>query len=187
MAGLPEPSQIAVGVFLLTAAIVILDGWKLLRAHREIPNLGPFANGGMAWKSRFEQELVRNMTMLGAIAVMIVAPWFLAERSGTDVRFVILFDILLAIHAIWLLLPKRYAVTRDALWVDGFRVDWARLWWTGYKGRSAIILQRRGWWRLAPLPLGGGADDLAAAALRIDAALTSDWDVLVDLLAQEEE
>ncbi len=98
MAGLPEPSQIAVAVFLMTATIVIMDGWKLLRAHREIPNIGPFANGGMAWKSRFEQELVRNMTMLGAIAVMIVVPWFLAERSGTDVRFVILFDILLAIH-----------------------------------------------------------------------------------------
>ena len=40
MAGLPEPSHIAVGVFLLTAAIVILDGWGLLRAHRDTDDDG---------------------------------------------------------------------------------------------------------------------------------------------------
>ena len=77
-------SQIAMIVIGLTACIVLFDGWKLRRAHLDIPNLGQFPTGGMAWKSQVGQELVRNVTMLGAIVVMIVAPWFLAERSGTE-------------------------------------------------------------------------------------------------------
>ena len=113
-------------------------------------------------------------------------PWFLAERSGTSVHWVIIFDILLAIHGCWLILPKRYAITKDALWVDGFSVDWNRLWWSGYAGGSSITLQRKGWWRLAPLPLGGSEEDLAAAALRIDAILIGEWDTLKQLLDQEE-
>ena len=115
-------SQIAMIVIGLIACIVLFDGWKLRRAHLDIPNLGKFTTGGMAWKSRASQELVRNVTMLGAIVVMIAAPWFLAERSGTPTHWVIIFDLLLVIHGCWLILPKRYAITKDALWVDGFSV-----------------------------------------------------------------
>ena len=179
-------SQIAMIVIGLTACIVLFDGWKLRRAHLDIPNLGLFPTGGMAWKSQVSQELVRNVTMLGAIVVMIVAPWFLAERSGTEMHWVLIFDILLSIHGCWLIVPKRYAITKDALWVDGFSVDWNRLWWSGYSGGSSITLQRKGWWRLAPLPLGGSPDDLAAAALRIDAILVGEWKTLTKLLNEEE-
>ena len=181
-----EADQIAIIVIAMTTAIVVIDGWKLQRAQQDIPKLGKFANGSMAWQSQASQELVRNITMLGAIIIMIVAPWFLAERSGTSTHWVILFDVLLGIHGCWLLLPKRYAITKDALWVDGFSVDWERLWWSGYSGGSSITLQRKGWWRLAPLPLGGSEEDLAAAALRIDAILAGEWKTLTDLLHEEE-
>ena len=179
-------SEIAVVVIAMTASIVLFDGWKLRRAHMDIPNLGQFPTGGMAWKSQMSQELVRNVTMLGAIIVMIIAPWFLAERSGTATYWVVIFDVLLSIHGFWLVLPKRYAITKDALCVDGFSVDWNRLWGTGYSGGSSITMQRKGWWRLAPLPLGGSDEDLAAAALRIDAIMVDDWETLANLLHGEE-
>ena len=173
-------------VIALTACIVVFDGWKLMRSKQDIPNLGQFPTGGMAWQSQLSQELVRNITMLGAIIVMIAAPWFLAERSGTATHWVIIFDVLLSIHGCWLVVPKRYAITKDAIWVDGISVDCNRLWWSGYAGGSSIPLQRKGWWRLAPLPLGGSDEDLAAAALRIDAIMVGEWDTLTNLLNEEE-
>lgn len=178
--------EIALAVVLLTACVVVLDGWKLVRAHRQIPALGRFENGGMAWSSDASHEFVRNAINLGTVAVMMVAPWFLAARSGTATHWVIAFDALLTIHGLWLLLPKRYAITRDALWADGFRVDWKRIWWNGQRMGSTIVLQRRGWWRLAPIPVGGDAADLDAAALRIDAILSDQWDALQEILAEEE-
>jgi len=39
---------------------------------------------------------------------------------------------------------------------------------------------------LAPLPLGGSDEDLAAAALRIDAIMVGEWDTLTNLLNEEE-
>ena len=75
-------SQIAMIVIGLTACIVLFDGWKLRRAHLDIPNLGQFPTGGMAWKSQVGQELVRNVTMLGAIVVMIAAPWFSLNEAA---------------------------------------------------------------------------------------------------------
>ena len=181
-----QADQIAMIVIAMTATIVVIDGWKLYRAQQDIPNLGKFATGGMAWESQTSQELVRNITMLGAIIIMIIAPWFLAERSGTETHWVLIFDVLLAIHGCWLILPKRYAITKDSLWVDGFSVDWNRLWWSGYAGGSSITLQRKGWWRLAPLPLGGSDEDLAAVALRIDAIMVGEWETLTELLSEEE-
>ncbi len=178
--------QIAMIVIAMTATIVIVDGWKLRQAHKDIPNLGQFHNGGMAWQSKMGQELIRNFTMIGAIIVMGVAPWFLAERSETSTHWLVIFDLLLATHGCWLLLPKRYAITKDALWVDGFSVDWNRLWWSGYSGGTSIVLQRKGWWRLAPLPLGGSEEDLKAAALRIDAIMVDEWKSFSKLLNEEE-
>ena len=183
---MPDTNSIALAVLFATALIVIYDGWKLYRANRDIPTLGKFSNGGMAWESQMEQEFVRNITMIGSIVVMMITPWFLADRSGTNIAWVVIFDILLALHTVWLITPKRYAVTRDALWVDGFRVDWSRLWWSGWKGGSSITLQRKGWWRLAPLPIGGNSTDLESAALRIDAILANQWDELVEILSEEE-
>ena len=79
-----ESDPVAIFVIAMTAAIVVIDGWKLYRAQQDIPNLGQFPTGGMAWQSQASQELVRNITMIGAIIIMIIAPWFLAERSGTE-------------------------------------------------------------------------------------------------------
>jgi len=181
-----ESNQVAMGVIAVTCAIVLFDGWKLYHANKEVPTLGKLPNGGFAWQSQMPQEFVRNITMLGSIIVMCVAPWFLLERSETSTYWVIIFDILLAIHACWLVMPKRYAITKHALWVDGFSVDWNRLWWSGYSGGSSITLQRKGWWRLAPLPLGGSVEDLVESALRIDAIMVDKWSTLTELLNEEE-
>jgi len=60
------------------------------------------------------------------------------------------------------------------------------LWWSGYSGGSSITLQRKGWWRFAPLPLGGSEEDLTSAALRVDAIMVDEWDTLTQLLKEEE-
>ncbi|MDP6906765.1 MAG: hypothetical protein QF440_05055 [Candidatus Thalassarchaeaceae archaeon] len=186
MSGMPDTGIAALIVIGMTSIIVLGDGWKLIQAHRDIPKFGRFENGAMAWKSQLGQEVVRNFVMVGTVIVMMVVPWLLAEKSDTHIAWVIAFDILLALHAISLIIPKRYAITKDALWVDGFRIEWTRLWWSGWRGGSSIILQRKGWWRLAPLPLGGSDKDIAAAALRIDAIMVSEWETLVELLSEEE-
>ena len=163
-----------------------LDGWKLWRSSRDMPKLGPLPDGGYAWESDAGRELLRNLTNLMALAVMMAAPWFLAERTGTDLAFLVVFDGLLAIHCIWLILPKRYAITRSHLWVDGFRVDWTRLSWKGWKGGNRIVLLRRGWGVFAPLPVGGDVDHLAEAAVRIEAIENDAWDAMVAALSAEE-
>ena len=182
----PDPSQIAAAVLLFTSAIVLVDAYKLLKVQREVPTLGRLANGGFAWESELGHEVVRNLTQLLALTVMMVTPWFLAERSGTDWTWVAVFDGLLAIHCITLLLPKRYELTRDRLWADGIRYDWNNLAWKGWKGGSRVVLFRKGWWIFAPLPLGGSPEDLIQIAARIDAIDEGCWADFVASLDSEE-
>lgn len=186
MPSMPNTDSIALFVIVMTACIVFFDAWKLFRASKDIPNIGKFKNGGMAWKSLVEQEVMRNLIMIGTVILMMAVPWLLAERSGTNIVWVLTFDFLLFLHIISLIIPKRYAITKDALWVDGFHLEWRRLWWTGWKGGNNIKLQRKGWWRLAPLPLGGSLEDIEAAAVRIDAVFSEQWDLLLEILAEEE-
>ena len=186
MPSMPNTDSIALLVIAMTSCIVFFDAWKLFRASKDIPNIGKFKNGGMAWKSLVEQEVMRNLIMIGTVILMMALPWLLAERSGTNLWWVVTFDILLFLHVISLIIPKRYAITKDALWVDGFRLEWTRLWWTGWKGGHNIKLQRKGWWRLAPLPLGGSSEDIEAAAVRIDAVFSDQWAVLLEIISEEE-
>ena len=58
--------------------------------------------------------------------------------------------------------------------------------WKGWKGGTRIVLQRRGWWILAPLPIGGSTEDLEQAALRIEAAITGKWAEIEAILQGEE-
>ncbi len=183
---IPDPNQVAAAVLLFTSAIVLVDAYKLLKVQREVPTLGHLVNGGFAWESEVGHEVIRNLTQLLALTVMMVTPWFLAERSGTPLGWLVVFDGLLAIHCITLLLPKRYALTRDRLWADGIRYDWNNLAWKGWKGGSRVVLFRKGWWLFAPLPLGGSPEDLIQIAARIDAIDEGCWDDFVAGLDSEE-
>jgi hypothetical protein len=174
---------------LLIGAIVLIDVNRFLQMSHQVPKLGELNNGGWAWASDIESELNRNWAHLLALGVMILLPWVIDELFAIPVLQIIVLDILLIGMALLQIKPKRYAITRQHLYTDGFRYDWHRLGYRGWKGGSRIVLLRRGWGPFAPLPLGGIRDDLEQAALRIDAASSEKWDELliaIDGLQSEE-
>ncbi|MEO1994400.1 MAG: MFS transporter, partial [Planctomycetaceae bacterium] len=71
--------------------------------------------------------LLVNLVFGLCMAVMMVLPWFFAEQSGTPIWLVITFDVLLALHIIGMLVPKRHAITSTHLHVDGHSIPWASL------------------------------------------------------------
>ncbi len=141
----------------------------------DIPLLGALPSGGYAWESDSTEEVLRNTPNLLTLAVMMALPWPFAQVSETPIITILLFDGLLSLHAIWLLLPKRYAVSRTHLFTDGFQVPWSRLRWSGWNGKGRLVLHRKGWWVFAPLPLGGAVTDLAQVAERIIALENGEW------------
>ena len=50
-----------------------------------------------------------------------------ASFSNTPIIYVLLWDLLLGLHIISLLVPKRYAITSTHLFADGQRYEWGRL------------------------------------------------------------
>ena len=173
---LSSPSMIAAAVVGLVAFIVLYDGWRVMQGRSRVGRLGRLSGGGFAWQTDAGRELVRNGSQLATLGVMMALPWMLSERSETPIWWLLLFDGLLALHCVWLVLPKRYAITRTHLFVDGFEHAWESLRWGGWEGGSRIVLQRRGWWLFAPLPLGGQPDDLVEVAARLEALFDDDWD-----------
>tara|TARA_B100001013_G_scaffold209434_1_gene127265 strand:- start:53 stop:646 length:594 start_codon:yes stop_codon:yes gene_type:complete len=173
---LSSPSMIAAAVVGLVAFIVLYDGWRVMQGRSRVDRLGRLSGGGFAWQTDAGRELVRNGSQLATLGVMMALPWMLSERSETPIWWLLLFDGLLALHCVWLVLPKRYAITRTHLFVDGFEHAWESLRWGGWEGGSRIVLQRRGWWLFAPLPLGGQPDDLVEVAARLEALFDDDWD-----------
>ena len=168
--------MIAAAVVGLVAFIVLYDGWRVMQGRSRVDRLGRLSGGGFAWQTDAGRELVRNGSQLATLGVMMALPWMLSERSETPIWWLLLFDGLLALHCVWLVLPKRYAITRTHLFVDGFEHAWESLRWGGWEGGSRIVLQRRGWWLFAPLPLGGQPDDLVEVAARLEALFDDDWD-----------
>ena len=173
---LSSPSMTAAAVVGLVAFIVLYDGWRVMQGRSRVDRLGQLSGGGFAWQTDAGRELVRNGSQLATLGVMMALPWMLSERSGTPMWWLLLFDGLLALHCVWLVLPKRYAITRTHLFVDGFEHAWESLRWGGWEGGSRIVLQRRGWWLFAPLQLGGQPDDLVEVAARLEALFDDDWD-----------
>ncbi len=175
-----SPEAVSVAVVGLVGAIVLYDGYRLRRMRAEVVTLGELGNGGWAWESNSEREVFRNGTSLLTLGIMMVLPWMLAESSGTPEFLVILFDLLLGLHCVWLMLPKRYAVTKTHLFADGFQYPFDALRWKGWSGGNRIVLQRKGWWLFAPLPLGGALSDLEQAAARIEALQSGEWQLFTD-------
>ena len=67
------------------------------------------------------------MGNLFSMAVMMALPWGFVEISGTSYIWALIWDVLLSLHLISLLIPKRYAVSRTHLFADGQRYSWERL------------------------------------------------------------
>ena len=108
---LPNADFFAALVVFSLAIIVLWDGWMIWRSTMEIPSLGNLANGGFAWSSISNQRGLSTMGNLFSMAAMMVLPWSLASVTDTSIYWLIIWDVLLAIHLISLLVPKRYAVT----------------------------------------------------------------------------
>ena len=168
---LPDPDLVAGVITAIVAMVVLWDVWLLWRRHSLVPLLGPLNGGGFAWSSTSEQEMGRHWSSLLALTFMLATPWILAESSGTSLWLVLLFDLLLGIHMMGLLVPKRYAITRTHLFCDGQSHEWENLRLAVRQPRGRILLHRRGWGIFAPLPLGGRASDLFIVRSWISAAM----------------
>ncbi len=169
-------------------AIVAWDAYWLTRQRQDIPNLGELPNGGFAWTSEGPQEVIRQWGNLASMAAMMALPWALIGASDTSYWYAIIWDILLSLHLISLLIPKRFAVTRTHLFADGQRYDWKRLRLQRRQPARRIMLLRKGWGIFGPLPLGGSQNDLYVARSRIEKALSvsADWDISATEKSEEE-
>ena len=169
-------------------AIVAWDAYWLTRQRQDIPILGELQNGGFAWTSEGPQEVMRQWGNLASMAAMMALPWALIGASDTSYWYAIIWDILLSLHLISLLIPKRFAVTRTHLFADGQRYDWKRLRLQRRQPARRIMLLRKGWGIFGPLPLGGSQNDLTVARSRIEKALSvsADWDISATKKSEEE-
>ena len=168
------------------SAIVIFDGIRYFTMEREVPFLGNLPRGGYAWSTTVRMEYERNWANVITILVMAIIPVLLNPILNIPEIQLILFPLILSGMLVLQLVPKRYAVTKDRLSADGFFFDWENIVWKGWKRGTRIVLQRRGWWILAPLPIGGSIQDLEQATLRIEAAVTGKWADIEAILQGEE-
>lgn len=160
---LPSSERVALLAVVVLAGIVVWDAFWLTRQRKDIPELGNLPAGGFAWASEGVHEMIRQWGNLGSMAAMMVLPWALLEVSDTPLIYAIVWDVLLSLHLISLLIPKRYAITSTHLFADGQRYPWERLRLAKQQPKRRIMLLRNGWGPFGPLPLGGDATSLGAA------------------------
>ena len=163
MVELPSAEPVAVAAVVVLACIVVWDAFWLTKQRRDVPELGRLPGGGFAWASEGVHEMVRQWGNLGSMAAMMVLAWALLEASNTPVIYAILWDVLLSLHLISLLIPKRYAITSTHLFADGQRYPWDRLRLAKRQPKRRIMLLRNGWGPFGPLPLGGDSESLGVA------------------------
>ena len=171
---LPEPILMAQICVITLGIIVAWDAWWLTRQRLQIPELGIISDSVYAWESNQSEEVSRQWANLITIGVMMALPWALAELSNTPTIYVWLWDILLALHIISLLVPKRYAITATHLFADGQKYEWSRLKLSKIQPKRRIMLLRKGWGPFGPLPLGGDRSDLKVALARIHLLLSEE-------------
>jgi hypothetical protein len=171
---LPNPNEIAMLAVSILAIIIAWDAYWLTKQRTDVPILGKQDNGNFAWQSEGSHEVVRQWGNLGSMAAMIALPWGLVQISNTSATYVIIWDILLALHLISLLIPKRYAITKTHLFADGQRYPWSMLKIAKRQPKRRIMLLRKGWGIFGPLPLGGEQNDLTTARLYIENVLVGE-------------
>lgn len=164
---LPPSDTFAIFVIVILAGIVLWDAFWLTKQKSDIPNLGDLPNGGFAWASEGPQEVIRQWGNLFSMAAMMSLPWALISLSNTSIIYGVIWDILLALHIIYLLIPKRYAVTSTHLFADGQRYEWKKLRLAKRQPKRRIMLLRKGWGIFGPLPVGGKYHDLEQAKTAI--------------------
>ena len=89
------------------------------------------------------------------MAAMMALPWALIGASDTSYWYAIIWDILLSLHLISLLIPKRFAVTRTHLFADGQRYDWKKLRLNAVNLHVALCFFEKGGGFLVRCHLGG--------------------------------
>jgi hypothetical protein len=171
---LPDPNDIAMVAVSILAIIIAWDAYWLTKQRSDVPILGKQDNGCFAWQSEGSHEVIRQWGNLGSMAAMMALPWGLVQISNTSVTYVIIWDILLALHLISLLVPKRYAITNTHLFADGQRYPWSMLKIAKRQPKRRIMLLRKGWGIFGPLPLGGEQNDLSTARLYIENVLSEE-------------
>jgi len=171
---LPEPILMAQICVITLGIIVAWDAWWLTRQRLQIPELGIISDSVYAWESNQSEEVSRQWANLITIGVMMALPWALAELSNTPTIYVWLWDILLALHIISLLVPKRYAITATHLFADGQKYEWSRLKLSKIQPKRRIMLLHKGWGPFGPLPLGGDRSDLKVALAKIHLLLSKE-------------
>ena len=171
---LPDPNDIAMVAVSILAIIIAWDAYWLTKQRSDVPILGKQDNGCFAWQSEGSHEVIRQWGNLGSMAAMMALPWGLVQISNTSVTYVIIWDILLALHLISLLVPKRYAITNTHLFADGQRYPWSMLKLSKRQPKRRIMLLRKGWGIFGPLPLGGEQNDLSTARLYIENVLVGE-------------
>ena len=124
---LPDSELIAQFCVIILGLIVAWDGYWLTRQRIDIPELGDLPNSGFAWESNQQQEISRQWANLLTLGAMMSLPWMLAELSDTPMIYVWIWDVLLALHLVSLLVPKRYAITSTHLFADGQTVSYTHL------------------------------------------------------------
>jgi len=164
---MPDSDLIGLFAILILAVIVLWDAFWLTRQKRDIPKLGVLSDEVFTWSSEGPNEVVRQWGNLFSMAAMMVLPWGLVSISNTSIYYPLVWDLLLSLHLISLLIPKRYAVTRTHLFADGQRYEWKRLKFPKRQSKRRIMLLRKGWGIFGPLPIGGGYHDLFEARARI--------------------
>jgi hypothetical protein len=170
---IPDSDSVALVAVVVLGLIVLWDAYWLTKQRSDVPELGTLPAGGFAWESEGVHEMVRQWGNLGSMAAMMALPWALLEVSNTPVIYAVLWDLLLALHLISLLVPKRYAITSTHLFADGQRYAWERLRLAKRQPRRRIMLLRNGWGPFGPLPLGGDGASLSVARAYIEAMETA--------------
>ena len=164
---LPSTESFALFIIIVLASIVVWDAFWLTKQKRDVPTFGNLPGGGYAWASEGANEVIRQWGNLFSMAAMMTLPWALISLSKTPIIYGIIWDCLLALHIIYLLVPKRYAVTSTHLFADGQRYESSKLRLAKKQPKRRIMLLRKGGGIFGPLPLGGNYHDLELAKLAI--------------------
>lgn len=184
---LPNPNVIGSLAIVILAIIVIWDAYWLTKQRRDVPKLGTLS-AGFAWSSEGSNEVIRQWGNLFSMAVMMALPWGFVEISGTSYVWAVIWDILLSLHLISLLIPKRYAVSKTHLFADGQRYSWDRLKLAKRQPKRRIMMLRKGWGIFGPLPVGVKEDEHQSALEWITAALEGkeSWNSITGIQNSEE-
>ena len=169
------PEAIA-GVIAVACAstIVMFDIIRLYISRLNGPRtLGTLPDGGWGWKSNISQEFVRNGPSILTLFAMSILPWPMVRWSDTPYLIPAIWSLALIIHAFSLFFPRNYSATKTHLHVDGGSIEWSRLGRPHRPSQDRLVLQRKGWWKLAPLVLGGAQEDLNEVENRLPPSLSN--------------